>query len=441
MGSSTEVLLVRNTGDGPVTITNMAIASGNGSVFRMNVNGVTGNSVDEIEIDGHDSVYVFLEVTLDPNGGNTPLIYQDSIIVTVGSETRQVQLAVPGQDAIYYYPTDTLQFANGILPYTVLPCNTVWKPGKPIVIVGWAVVDSACQLTIEAGTQVHFFNNGALWVYEYGSLQVLGDLHNPVVFQGTRLPDVYQDLPGQWDRILINQGSTNNLIRNAIIRNGFIGLQCDNTKALGGQLGTPTGLTLENVTVQNMSGLGIFSRNFNITGYNVQVSNCGQYGAAFTYGGNLKFYHSTFANYWSRSTRNFPTLFVSNYYFDGTNVFDDALNFEFNNGIVYGSTENEFGFDSTTTAPLNFRFDHSLLRIDPDEPTDNGNRYANIVKNQDPLFTDPANQDYRILQNSPAINAGATGFVQQFIPQLLFDLKGSNRTMNGKPDMGAFEHP
>lgn len=436
MGSSTEVFLVINNGSSSVTFTDIFIPSGNGSVYRMNVSGYTGNTLTDIELDGNDSIYVFVEVTLDPNGGNTPLIHTDSIVFTINGNSKNVQLAAFGQDANYFYPTDTL--SSG-LQYSVIPCNTSWKPGKPIVIVGWAVIDENCLLQIEAGTQIYFFNNGALWVYPGGTLQVNGELNNPVVFQGTRMGYEYENNPGQWDRILINEGSSQNYIHNAIIKNGYIGLQCDNFDALGGTLGTPTGLELKNVVVKNMSGIGIFSRNYNITGYNSLVTNCGQYVAAFTYGGTVKFYHSTFANYWSGSTRNFPSLFVNNYFFDGASIYSDDLNFEFNNGIVYGNVENEFGFDSVVTSQLNFRFDHSLIRIDPEEPTDNTNRYFEIIKNQDPLFFDAQKSDFRLNEGSPAINIGSKSFVQQFIPKLLFDLKGSNRTMSGNPDAGAYE--
>lgn len=297
------------------------------------------------------------------------------------------------------------------------------------------------MLTVEAGTQIYFFNNGALWVYKGGTLHVDGELNNPVTFQGTRLSHAYADVPGQWDRILINEGTTGNYIRNAVIKNGYIGIQGDNFDALDGNTGTPSGLELKNVVIKNMSGLGIYTRNFNVTGYNTLINNCGQYSAAFTYGGTVKFYHSTFVNYWNNSTRNFPTLFVNNYYYDGVNpIMDDDLNFELNNSIVYGNVENEFGFDSVPTSQLNFRFDHSLIRIDPDEPTDNTNRYHNIIKNTDPLFADPQNQDFRLQNESPAINGGDVSFVQQFIPELLFDLKGANRTYSGNPDIGAYEY-
>jgi hypothetical protein len=51
----------------------------------------------------------------------------------------------------------------------------------------------------------------------------------------------------------------------------------------------------------------------------------------------------------------------------------------------------------------------------------------------DPMFIDFGNQNFRLQQNSPAINAGVkTGYTE--------DLDGRSVTGNGLPDIGAFEH-
>ena len=414
------------------------IPSGTSGPYRFNVNGNTGPSVTDLDLEAHDSMYVFVEVTLDPNGGTLPLIVEDSIVVEYNNSANyaRAMLVAAGQDAIYYYPTDTL--SSG-LAYSIIPCNTTWGPGKPIVIVGYAVVDSACSLTILPGTKIHLYHNSSLWVYEYASLYVLGEAHNPVVFQGTKLEYAYKDIPGQWDRILINEGKTDNIIRNAIIKNAFIGLQLDDFTALATyNTSVPKKLTLENVKIQNMSAVGIFSRQYNIDAYNVLISNCGQYCGAFTYGGNVNFYQSTFANYWNGSIRNFPSLFFNNYYYDGT-THGSSMNFNFYNGIIYGNTLSEVGFDSVTTDPFTFKFHHSLLRLDEDLVTTNASRYVNIVKNTEPKFTDDFNGDYTIETGSPAINLGDAAIVALHSGQLMFDLKGANRLTAGNPDAGAYE--
>ncbi len=438
MGSMTKVFLIRNNSDETVNLDRVYIPSGTNGPYKFNVNGYPGPSVSDLELEAHDSMYVFVEVTLDPNGGTNPLIVEDSIVVEYNNNANyaRAMLVAFGQDAIYYYPTDTL--SSG-LQYSIIPCNTVWGPGKPIVVVGYAVVDSACSLTILPGTQVHFYGNGSLWVYQYATLQVLGEKHNPVVFQGTRLEFAYRDVPGQWDRILINEGSTNNIIRNAIIKNAFIGLQLDDFTALATyNTSTPKKVVLENVRIENMSAVGIFSRQYNVEGYNVLINNCGQYCAAFTYGGDIQFYQSTFANYWNGSIRNFPSLFFNNYYIDANGTHNDDLNFQFNNGIVYGSVLSEVDFDSVTTAAFNYNFTHSLLRLDEDMPTP-AVHYTNVVKNQDPEFTDDFHGDYTIKTGSAAINIGNPSFVATFSDKLMFDLKGSNRLASGNPDVGAFE--
>lgn len=437
LGSMTKVFLIRNNSNETVNLDRVYIPSGNSGPYRFNVNGYTGPSVEDLELEGKDSMYVFVEVTLDPNGGTGPLISEDSIVVEYnnGADYARSILVAFGQDANYYYPTDTL---NSGLPYSIISCNTTWGPSKPIVVVGYAVVDSGCTLTILPGTQIHFYSNSALWVYQYSTLHVLGEAHNPVVFQGTKLEYAYRDVPGQWDRILINEGSTDNIIRNAVIKNAFIGLQFDDFTALGTyNTSTPKKTVLQNVKIKNMSAVGIFSRQYNIDGYNVLINNCGQYCAAFTYGGNIRFYQSTFANYWSGSIRNFPSLFFNNYYYDGL-VHEAALNLEFNNGIVYGNTLSEIDYDSTNLAPFNFIIRHSLLKMDEDMLTP-ALHYSNIVKNLDPKFTDDFNDIYTLDEGSAAINIGDPSFVGLFSDQLMFDLKGSNRLVSGAPDAGAFE--
>ncbi|MCX7743967.1 MAG: hypothetical protein N2167_05310 [Flavobacteriales bacterium] len=442
MGSHTEVFLIRNTGSQPVKFDRIFIGGGSNSPYRFNVNGVPGNSNNEVinvELDGNDSLYVFVEVTLDPNNQTQPLIVLDSVVIETGTQSKRNILAAFGQDAHYFYPTDTL--AGPGIPYSVIPCNMVWTAEKPYVIVGWAVIDSDCKLTIQPGVRVHFFNNGALWVYKNGTLQVLGERDNPVVFEGTRLEYKYRETPGQWDRILINEGSTNNIIRNAIIKNGFIGLQCDNLDAINGSPGTPNQVILENVQIRNMSGLGIYSNNFNLRAYNLLVNNCGQYSTVFAFGGNIELYHSTIVNYWSRSTRRFPALFMNNFYVRPSDniVLSQPLNAKFYNSIFYGNADNEVGWDYVTTTALNFTFDHCLLKIDPEVNTSDITRFNQIIKNTDPRFEDTFIQDFRLKENSSAINQGDPGFVINNINQLLFDLKGSNRLWNGKPDLGAFE--
>lgn len=434
LGTSTESLKLYNNGTQTLRIKRIRLSQG--TVFRFNADGTPGPEVENLDILPGDSAFVFLEATLNPNQGNGVLIYEETLIFESETGSKEVVLAVPGTDAIFYLPTDTLTTGGGGLPYSILPCATTWKAGKPIVVVGYLVVDSLCSLTIEAGAQIYFYRNGALWIYRGGNLTVNGEQNAKVVFQGTRLGATFEELPGQWDRILVNDGGTVN-IRHALIKNAFIGLQTDHLGRLSGQDG-PGEVNLQSVEIKNCSGLGIFSRGHRINAFNLLVHNCGQYAAALTYGGNYRFYHTTLANYWSRSNRQTPALFFNNFFINGTEAIGWPLDFQMQNSLIYGSLEKEFTYDSIPTTPLQFQFDHCALRVAPNFSLSPASRYVNVWKNINPQFEQPSLGQFILKSNSPLLDSASTQSITTFPFQLTFDLNGKNRSFS-LPDPGALE--
>lgn len=201
---------------------------------------------------------MFVEVTVDPNLQNQPYIYQDSVVFETNGNVQDVDLFAWGQNARFIVADRVLQTGNSYIRYALLDTNlnaTInWDNTLPYVIWGgYAVVDSTQLLMVQPGTKIYFANNAGLWVYRYGTIKVQGTLSDPVIFQGIRRESYYQDIPGQWDRIWINEGSDQNEINYAEIRNGFIGIQAealiDTTPARN--------LKITNTIIQNMSGFGI----------------------------------------------------------------------------------------------------------------------------------------------------------------------------------------
>ena len=76
---------------------------GSNSPFRINVDGISASSHQNIQLEGNDSLFIFVEVTLDVNNQNSPLIIEDSVRFKTNGLDQYVKLAVWGQDAYFYY--------------------------------------------------------------------------------------------------------------------------------------------------------------------------------------------------------------------------------------------------------------------------------------------------------------------------------------------------
>ena len=426
IGSSTRRLKVYNPNNKKVIVSSIRIAGGPNSKYRMNVDGMPGAFLNDIEIPAKDSLFIFIEVTIDPLNSNSPLIVTDSIMFVTNGNEQDVDLVAWGQDAHYFYPDN---YVEGLPPYSIIcntNSNTTWVNDKPYVIYGYAVVDSSCGLTIQAGARIHFHNNSGLWIYKGGSIKVLGTLAEPVTFQGDRLEPYYREIPGQWDRIWINESSVDNEFNYAIIKNGFIGIQAETLESyMGNQL------TLNNTIIRNMEGIGLLTRFYKIAAANMLIANCGQYATALTLGGDYDFRHCTFANYWSLKSRKTPSLLISNYYEDenGVNQVFSLTKADFKNCIIYGNNENEVLADNGG-GTFNYDFSYSLLK------TNQSLNGTSIFTNIDPGFVDASNRDFKLKSSSFAIDMGDPAALNK--PELMQDLNGNNR--GTPPDLGAYEY-
>jgi len=98
IGSTTRRFTVQNPYSEPVLISSIRLAGGEMSNFRLNINGVVGDELYDLEVPGHDSIYVFVEVTVDPTGQNMPMVVQDSILFSTNANLQDVKLIAYGQD-------------------------------------------------------------------------------------------------------------------------------------------------------------------------------------------------------------------------------------------------------------------------------------------------------------------------------------------------------
>lgn len=438
IGTPTQTLTVYNRNNFSV-LTSISLDLVNEGIFAMNVDGVSGNNQNAIEIPAKDSIFIFLEVTANENTNNEFLL-TSKIEFTTGSKQQNVKLVAPGRNAKFYLPHDNI-FTDGIdsinFKYYSIKGQKTWTNERPHVIYGSVIIEPNASLTIEEGTEIYFHNNSGIDVgnkiliylngqtpLNNGALIIDGNLGEEVVFQGDRSDDWYSNKPGLWRGIHFIQGSKNNSINYAIIRNGTIGIQADSAN-----------ININNTIIENMSSIGILGQTANISATNTVVSNCGWHTVACNIGGTYNFTHCTFANYWDYNHRKTASLLLNNYY-EGADGYIYESNLDaanFTNCIIYGNrgTIGEVSFQKQEGSyfEFNYNFDHCLIKLDPAVNTENSN-YSNVIINQSPKFLDNLASDFHLKENSPAIDAGIATGIQ-------IDIEAQNR--GNTADIGAYE--
>ncbi len=211
IGSITKRFRIYNNDKQPIEVSSIALAGGAQSVFRLNIDGYASNQASNIEIPPEDSLFIFVEVTLDPNNMDSILRIQDSIVFLTNGNVQDVDLVAWGQD-VHILSGDTLQ-------------TTTWINDKPYLILDYLMVDSLQTLTLEEGVRIHLHRDA--WILVKGTLLANGSLEQPIVIQGDRLEYLYRDIPGQWGGVYFWPGSRENHLEHVTIKNGMYGLWAD----------------------------------------------------------------------------------------------------------------------------------------------------------------------------------------------------------------------
>lgn len=425
--SSTRTFTVRNTTGSSVEV-DIVLAGGTQSYYSINVDGVAGTQFRNVEIPAHDSIFVFVKVNINPTDQNLPYLVTDSVMFYQKERTQSVQLVAFGQDAHFIIPDHT----GGSLHYNIVAHeheHVHWTNDKPWVIYGWAVVDSLGKLTIDPGTKVYVHNGGGIWVYRYGNIHINGTLDEPVILTGDRLEPFFANDYAQWSSLWINEGSEDNLIENAIISNSSYGIHLE---ALEEFTGNKT--VVNNSVIHNNQMMGVRAEGAVLEMNNCQVSNNGQYSLALMVG-DFTLNHVTVANYFSQSSRNKPAVAVTNNFIKTEVIGGEAMNVTylgdanatFNNCIIYGTLDNEFGTGKKEGAELNYTLHNCIVRKD----SIHNENFVNCF-NKNPKFIATYGQNYNLQEDSPAIDAGMEGL------GITTDILG--RPRNGTPDIGAYEY-
>lgn len=381
INSPTINFIVHNLNKKAVNISSIRLGGGAASYFKINVDGHPGPQITNYTLAGGDSLFVFVQVAINPSNKSTPFIVTDSILFTTNGNLQMVKLMAFGQNA-HFYASQAIG-------------NTIWSDTvEPYVIYNSILVIPGCTLTINKGVKVYSHSGSAIIVQ--GSLNVYGSRYHPVTFQADRLDQFYATAPGQWYGIWFatSPGSIGNgSFNNAIIKNGVIGIEADSSI-------TGDTLRINKTVIQNMTTAGIIGKSANITGKDLLVNNCGQYLFLGEFGGNYNFAYSTFDNSDAAITSASASVILANN--DYTNAAGATIKYpltgNFTDCIIWGAATDEVEFDNVGDTNFTTNFKYNILKTSLSFNSTN-------KLNSDPQFNNPYNGNYHFASmSSPAIN-------------------------------------
>ncbi|MFG4004894.1 hypothetical protein [Flavobacterium aquidurense] len=451
IGSGTYQLKIYNTSKDDISIPTIQLKNGLNSKYRMTVDGMSGNNgkiFNKVTLLAKDSLYIFIETTADITDADpTDFLYTDQIQFDSGANLQEVALVTLIQDAVFLYPK---QNADGTKEKITIdnkavdgfyldendPVNgneLLFTNQKPYVIYGFAGVPENKTVTFQAGARVFFHANSGLYVDNKASLQIngavsaTGKLENEVIFEGDRLESLYDNIPGQWNSVILASGSKNHSINHLTLKNAITGLSIkspDNTT-----------IQIKNTQIYNCAEYGILAQNAHINGENIVINYAGLAGLSCVYGGNYVFTHCTFNNNW-QNTSHFAVS-LSNTLAGMSPVSNDLVQATFNNCIIYGSSTNEFNLNKSTNTAFVYQLNNCLLKFsssttNPDyQFKTDALHYNQIILNENPKFYNVSQNKFNIDNTSAAFAKGNQSYN---IPQ---DIIGKTRT--SPPDLGAYQ--
>lgn len=419
--SVTAKIKVYNHNSEAINISSIALGGGANSNFKINVSGRTSSSqtFTDVELRANDSMYIFVNTTVNPTSENSPVLIRDSINFVTNGNKQQVQLSAYGQDVII--------FRN-----KTITTDTTLSADKPFLVYGNLTVAEGKTLTIDAGCKLYFHYNAAVEVN--GNLNAVGTLDKPIVFRGDRMDYLFEGVPydtlsGQWKGIHLTPTSGTHDMEYVTVKSGINGITITGNSSSNPQL------TLKNSTIHNMDSCGIRAQNANITAVNNQISNCAE-NCVSLQGGSYNFIHCTIAGFYPSIYRKDVALRIKNYDSADNNTLYPIAEANFKNCIIFGSYSSEITLDNNTNATFGVSFYNCLIAgTASSESYYTNNVWASYTQT---VFANTKTYPYNFAlhKNSPAIDAADLTVAEQYPT----DKNGVSRTSDGKPDIGAYEY-
>ena len=443
IGSATKQFLVYNPNSEALKIESIVLASGGQSGFRFNVDGRKGNSFQGIDIWKKDSLFISVEITVNPNGTNQPLVIEDSMLFFTNGIKQSVLLQAYGQD---------IHLIKGGV---ILTHDTTLTADLPYLVYDSLIVAEGATVTIAEGAAFYMHNNANLIIS--GTVKAKGTQEKPIVIRGDRLdyiplPEMrllYDLIPGQWGGIYFNATSFENEFDYVMVRNGLTGLTFRES--------SPERLKIQinNSQITNMDSTAVAAINCYIETMNSEFSNS-TCATVMLAGGKYQFTHCTLVNYkflpktrypgytclWmanqidNKEASSFPLqqAFFDNCIIDGGHSADSTKLYR--GEIFFDTNEQEVTGNNET---FNYRFTSCFIKT----ARVNTDRFAQCLFVTSPTYLktglkeDKYAFDFRLANESVGIGKADRSISEKYP----VDRYGVNRlTSPNGPTIGAYEY-
>ena len=430
IGSSTAQIKVYNPNNKNIQISAIGLGLGSNSPYRLNVDGTSSknNQFSNIELRAKDSLYIFVEVTVDPQAVNSPVFVKDSIFFITNTNKQDIKLLAYGQNM-------------EILRNKTIHNDSTLTAEKPYLVYGDLTVDSAKTLTLLPGCRLYFHQKSNLIVY--GNLVANGTFNQPILFRGDRTDQIFEGIPynlvsNQWGGVFLLNKTGKHILNHVNMNSGYVGIYFSNDDR-----NFCPSLDITNCRIHNFLKYGLVVQNGNVNVVNSEISNTGSY-SVYLNGGKHTFIHTTIANYFnSTNVRLQPSDRDGKAALVITEL-DRVVPMEtvFENCVVAGSLSDEFEILSRFEDEYHGSFSYSYILKDKPNPL--ASMFSNVVwhDSKDKLFKNTyydlnKKEYYNFMPDSvsPFRNIADIN-ISQLYP---VDLDGNNRLEDNHPDAGAYE--
>ncbi len=413
-GTATKQMVVYNRSPKQISISSIRVAGlADKGHFHLNVDGIRGDSFQNVEIRGNDSIFIFIEAYLDEMDKDEPTLLEDKLEFETNGVSQSVLLSAWGQDVVR-------------LTGDTISRSTHFTSAKPYLIYDTLFVAPGVTLTIDEGATLLFHDKAAMRCA--GKMIANGTVERPVTFRGDRLDRIvgstsFDIMSGQWGGVIFTPPTMGNVLKHVIMKGSSIGMHC----SANGDT-TNCALKLVNCVLTNSSSTCLAAATCFVQAIGTEISNAAEE-VVYLAGGKVMMSQCTFANDYLFKVPSLPIVNVFDVEYNNGTI--GKIKARFDNCIFYGLTSeiNEGKLDD-----FDVYLRYCLLKS---TGNDDGH-FINCVWEGNPMFLTVRDDhlfDYRLGNESGAIGKGNPALCPD---EGRYDRYGNDRLAKGAIDLGAY---